>query len=129
MIALAGTLAITGWLATPEIERLAVANKTGSVTQTRTDSAKIIVSAEGVYALTLADLRRAGLALGKLDPAQLSLSFRGKIVPDWVLGSPGQERLLFYASRPRSRYSNQDVYWLTWQPAGKKINSTGDRWT
>ena len=119
LIALAAALAIAGWLAIQKSQSLLVANMIGSVTQSKSGSAKIMVSAEGVYALTLADLQGAGFPLVELDPAQLSLTFRGDPVPHWLIGSPGQERLLFYASQPRSRYSIQDVYWLTWQPDGE----------
>ena len=81
LIALAAALAIAGWLAIQKSQRLLVANMIGSVTQSKTGSVKIMVSAEGVYALTLADLQGAGFPLVALDPAQLSLSFRGRPGP------------------------------------------------
>jgi hypothetical protein len=76
-----------------------------------TDTVKVLVPSDGVVALTLADLRGAGLEVEHLDPATLSLTSGGVDVPFFVAG----DRLIFYGQglrEPEIRYAADNVYWL-----------------
>ena len=128
LIAVAATLAIAGWLAIQKSQRLLVANMAGSLAQAKTSSVKIMVSAEGMYALTLADLQGAGLPLVDLDPAQLSLSFRGKTgtgLGNWIARSRTPDFLCEPAAQP---VFNPGCLLADLAAGWKKFGSTDCRW-
>jgi hypothetical protein len=80
-------------------------------------SHKVFVGEDGLYQLTRADLASAGLPVGSLDPRKLQLFEGDREVAVRVTGEgdgsldPG-DVLLFYGRVPRSRYADQNVYWL-----------------
>lgn len=76
-----------------------------------TDTVKVFVARDGIVALSLADLRAAGLTVDRLDTQALSLTLRGVPVPFFV----DYDRLVFYGQAPRmpeSLYTGETVYWL-----------------
>ena len=81
---------------------------------------RIPVEREGLYRLTYASLEAAGLPVDSLDPRTLRLFRYGQEVAIRVLGEEDghfdpQDQVLFYG-RPLSgnRYTNAEVYWLTY---------------
>lgn len=80
---------------------------------------KIGVDQDGVYQLTYAALQSAGLPVGALDPRTLRLFNQGIEIPLFVSGEgdgsfdPG-DYVLFYGQKTATRFTNTNVYWLSW---------------
>ncbi|MBI1878965.1 MAG: hypothetical protein HYR94_12235, partial [Chloroflexi bacterium] len=84
-------------------------------------STKILVNQAGLYALSYSSLQSAGLPVNNLDPRTFKLSHgypRQEVAiivegeADGVFNS--NDRLLFYAEPAFSRYTNYDVYFLSY---------------
>ncbi|RMF01457.1 MAG: hypothetical protein D6768_10605, partial [Chloroflexi bacterium] len=82
---------------------------------------KIVVSQAGLTALTRADLQAAGVPVDSLDPRTLQISYGTSFAPVAILvegESDGvfdsADRVLFFANPAFSRYTTEDVYFLTW---------------
>ena len=75
---------------------------------------KILVSSEGLYRVTAADLAAAGAELGKIDPATIQLFHGDQEVAIRVQGIQGNFTFEFYAAANSSPYSQFDAYWFTW---------------
>ena len=80
---------------------------------------KIMVKAAGLYELTPAALAAAGLPAAGLDPRTLRLFNGGQEVALRVLGEgdgklDSSDRVLFYAQGANTRYTDTNVYWLTY---------------
>jgi hypothetical protein len=80
---------------------------------------KLLVNEDGMYRVTYADLQAAGFPVADLIPSTLRLHNRGVEVALHVVG--GQDGtfdsgdfFLFYGQNPRAKYTNTNVYWLTW---------------
>ena len=70
---------------------------------------KLSLPQGGMYELTAADLRE----LGKVDPAQIRLSYRGSEQPLWTRSEgPGTLSLRFYGQASSSLYTADNIYWL-----------------
>jgi len=83
----------------------------GTSANAPTDTVKVLVARDGIVALSLADLRVAGLTVERLDTQALSLTVHGVPVPFFV----DFDRLVFYGQAPRmpeSLYTGESVYWL-----------------
>lgn len=79
-------------------------------------AAKLIVYHGGLYGVSVADLKAAGLAVEKLSPARLSLYHNGRQIPIYLDQTPGQYfdtggRFYFYAP-PIPELVPQETYWL-----------------
>ena len=84
---------------------------------------RVEIDADGVYRITGADLRDAGLDIAAVDPQELSLTNRGERVAVLVTGEDDgrldpEDALLFYAQRLRgevmtTKYTDTNVYWLS----------------
>ncbi|MCI0476938.1 MAG: C25 family cysteine peptidase, partial [Anaerolineales bacterium] len=75
---------------------------------------KLLVSADGLYRVTAADLKNAGANTSQLDAATLQL-FRGaRPIPIRVRGAGADLAFEFYGQASDSPYSNFSVYWVTW---------------
>jgi len=79
---------------------------------------KIYVEEDGLYRVTAAALREAGLDLG--DASMVQLTNRGQEVP-FRLGGGRALAIEFYGLANRSRYSRANVYWLSLGQAGKRM--------
>jgi hypothetical protein len=83
---------------------------------------KISVDGDGIYQLTYSDLQTAGLPVDSLNPRTLRLFNAGAEVAIHVTGQdedsfvPG-ERLLFYGQGLDTKYTDTNVYWLTYGEA------------
>lgn len=92
------------------------------------DAYRIKVQADGLYALTYADLATAGLPVDTLDPRSLRVYAMGAEVPIRVPGEDdgkfdAQDALLFYGRSvdslfldglvPTNKYTGTGMYWLT----------------
>jgi hypothetical protein len=82
---------------------------------------KIIIRDRGLYQLTYDTLAAAGLPVDTLDPRTLLISHGSQFTPvtafvegedDGVLNSG--DRLLFYAEPAFSRYTDEDVYFMSY---------------
>ncbi len=78
---------------------------------------KVIVTADGLYRLTCAELSDAGLPVNTLDPSTLQLFEGGEEIAVLMQGEQDgrcdpNDTLLFYGHTPHSRYTAHNVYWL-----------------
>jgi hypothetical protein len=73
-----------------------------------TDALKIMVAADDVYRLTLAELQQAGLQISSLEAERLHLSSGGTAVPYLIDG----DALIFYGQAPIDRYTAVRLYLL-----------------
>lgn len=91
------------------------------MTQATTGAApyKILVDADGIYQLTYTALLAAGVPVGSLDPRTLQLSNQGNQVAIEVIGEAdgafnSSDYILFYGNKVTTKYTNVNVYWLSW---------------
>ena len=79
---------------------------------------RVLVNEPGLYELTYQDLQAAGLPVDSLDPRTLRLFNFGKEVAITVTGEEDSrldstDRLLFFGRGVDTRYTDVNVYWLT----------------
>lgn len=92
---------------------------------------KIGVRETGLYRLTGADLAKAGVPLEEIDPRTLKLWNRGQEVALFLPGEADghfapEEALEFYGVGLDTKYTDTNVYWLTWGgPPGRRWASRG----
>jgi hypothetical protein len=82
-----------------------------------TDAVKIMIAADGVYALSPADLAAAGLTLDNLDTAALELSLDGRPIPYAIQN----DQFIFYGRASDSRYAAQRAYILRQGSGGLRL--------
>lgn len=80
---------------------------------------KILVDQDGIYKVTYADLQAAGFPVDSLIPNTLRLFNLGQEVALYVVGEGDgafdpADYFLFYGQKPTAKYTNTNVYWLTW---------------
>ena len=85
-------------------------------------SFKIVIDAPGLYRLTYADLKDAGVPVDDIGPGTLQLFEGDQEVAILVHGQgdssfDSSDSLVFYGRVPRSRYREQNVYWLRYGDA------------
>ena len=92
-----------------------------------TPAYRVLVDKPGIYRLTYDDLRNAGLPVDTLDPRTLRLYNLGKEMAITVTGE-GDSRLdptdalYFYGQGVDTRYTDTNVYWLTYgRGPGKRM--------
>ena len=86
------------------------------------DAYKILVDADGIYQLTYNDLLAAGIPVDSLDPRTLQLHNQGNPVAIYVDGEMDGafdtgDYVLFYGQKMTTKYTDVNVYWLTWGDA------------
>ncbi len=83
---------------------------------------KILVEVDGIYQISYSDLQAAGVPLSELDnldPSTFQLFNQSLEAAIYVQGQenglfePG-EYLLFYGQKVDTKYTETNVYWLTW---------------
>ena len=84
---------------------------------------RVKVRADGIYKLTYAELDAAGLAVDTLDPMNFQLYYLGNEVAIYVEGEAdhtfdSDDYILFYGQKFSSKYTLDNVYWLTYGQAG-----------
>jgi uncharacterized repeat protein (TIGR01451 family) len=80
---------------------------------------KVQVDRDGIYQITRGDLQAAGVDVANLDPRTLRLHNQGEEIGIHVVGQAdgsfdAGDEMLFYGQEMDSRYTNVNVYWLTW---------------
>ncbi len=83
---------------------------------------KILVNQDGLYQVRYDDLLAAGLPVGSLDPSTFQLFNQSTEVAIQVdLGVDGifnsGDYLLFYGQKVNTKYTDTNVYWLSWGSA------------
>jgi hypothetical protein len=83
---------------------------------------KIQVNKDGIYQVNYNDLQAAGLPVDTIDPRTFQLFNQGIEVGILVNGEANGlfeagEYLLFYGQKVNTRYTDTNVYWLTWGAA------------
>lgn len=83
------------------------------------DAYKIALNQDGLYQLSYTDLLNAGLPVGTLDPRTFQISNQGSEIAIFVNGEtnglfePG-ESILFYGQKISTKFTDTNIYWLTW---------------
>ncbi len=82
---------------------------------------RISTSERGMHRVTYADLVAAAAPVAEIDPASLQMSNLGNLVGIQVNDAGNGtfdvgDEVLFYAEPIESRYSTQNIYWLTYGP-------------
>ncbi len=80
---------------------------------------RVLVKEPGIYEITYQDMKDAGLPVDTLDPRTLKLLDFGREVAITVTGEADShldptDRLLFYGEGVDTRYTDVNVYWLTY---------------
>ncbi len=78
------------------------------------DAVKLVVDQSGLYRVTASDLRAAGFDPARNDPSQLAMTLGDRPVTLITEGSGDDLALIFYGEPRDSRYSRENVYWLSW---------------
>ncbi|MBU1877946.1 MAG: hypothetical protein KJ734_03250, partial [Chloroflexi bacterium] len=83
---------------------------------------KVLVNETGLYRLTYTDLQTAGLPVDTLDPRTFQLYNQGAEVAIHVIGQDDThfdsgDAVEFYGQALDTRYTNTNVYWLTYGAA------------
>ena len=85
--------------------------------------AKLLVSETGLYRVSGAELRAAGVDLGEVRPERLGLECRGEPVACRVAHDGGgaladSSVVIFYGEALDTRFTDTNVYWLDWEGEG-----------
>ncbi|MBC8492466.1 MAG: hypothetical protein H8D43_01670, partial [Chloroflexi bacterium] len=85
-------------------------------------SYKISVAQDGIYQLTYSDLEAAGLPVDSLDPHTFQVFNIGSEVAIYVEGDgdgkfDSSDYILFYSQKMNTKYTDINVYWLTYGKA------------
>jgi uncharacterized repeat protein (TIGR01451 family) len=76
---------------------------------------KILVNEDGIYQVTAADLVAQGIPVTDIPTRTYRLEYRGQEVPIRVLESDGSfAAFWFYGEKAQSKYTDTNVYWLTY---------------
>jgi len=80
---------------------------------------KILVDQDGIYQVSYEALQLAGVPVGELDPRTFRLVNHGTEVPIFIVGNADEEfkpgdYLLFYGQKISTKYTQTNVYWLSW---------------
>ncbi len=80
---------------------------------------KVLVNRDGLYRLDYALLQGAGLPVERIDPRTFALYLDGQEIPLWAPGEEDgrfqeEDALYFYGQATRSKYTDTNLYWLTW---------------
>jgi hypothetical protein len=118
------------WRTPPPTRPLPMAASQGPAASAQTRYT-IQVDRDGIFVITYADLQKAGMPVGSVDPRQFRLMNRSSEVSIIVEGDgdgsfdPG-DYLLFYGQRTDSKYSTTNAYLLDSQPGPRSRMLTAD---
>ncbi len=79
---------------------------------TPAQAVRVLVAADGMYRLSLDELRAVVPEWGNIDPQQLHLRYRGQAYPLWIERNADTAHLSFYGQASQERHAPQNVYWL-----------------
>ncbi|MFC2043559.1 C25 family peptidase propeptide domain-containing protein, partial [Chloroflexota bacterium] len=92
---------------------------------------KILVDQDGIFQISYADLQTAGVPVDEINPRTFKIHNQGMETAIYVMGEDDAafaegEYLLFYGQKIKSKYTDTNVYWLTWGGAdGKRMPIIG----
>lgn len=91
---------------------------------------RIMIQQPGMYKLSYSELQAAGLPLASLDPRSFQLFNQGSEVAIQVVGEADQvfnenDVLLFYSEAYNTKYSRENVYWLTYGKTAQGLRMSG----
>ena len=80
---------------------------------------KIQVDQDGLYQVTYSALQAAGVPVDGLDPRTFKLFNQGVEIPIYVFGEGdgvfnSTDYLLFYGQKIDTKFTNVNLYWLSW---------------
>ncbi len=92
---------------------------------------KIQVEHEGLNQVTYSALQTAGVPVDDLDPRTFKLLNQGIEIPLYILGEEdgifnSDDQILFYGQKINTRFTNTNIYWLSWGNANGLRMSTRD---
>ena len=88
---------------------------------------KVSLDADGMYEMDYAYLAAAGIPVDELDPRTIQMYNRGEEVAILVEGEEdgsfdAGDAVVFYGEKTDTRYTDVNVYWLTWgHAAGRRM--------
>ncbi len=90
---------------------------------------RVKVREAGMYQLTYSELQAAGLPVGTLDPRSLQMFNLGIEIPIQVVGEAdggfdSSDVIRFYGEAIASKYTRENVYWLTYGDVGQGLRMT-----
>ena len=89
-----------------------------ALTDANVPALKISVNEDGMYQVLAADLIALGVPVDTVPMTTYRLSFQGREVPIRILETGGSlESFWFFGEKARTKYTNTNVYWLTYDPA------------
>jgi uncharacterized repeat protein (TIGR01451 family) len=98
--------------ALPEVESLAEAVRDAAV-----PALKIMVNEDGIYEVTAAELAALDVPIAAVPLETYKLTFLGREVPIRIQESGGSfESFWFFGEKARTKYTDTNVYWLTYDP-------------
>ncbi len=82
------------------------------------DAYKVLVKKDGFFKLTYVELQLAGLPVDTIDPRTFQLYSRGEEIAIKVEGEEDtffnpEDAIIFYGEAVQNKYSDENVYWLT----------------
>ena len=78
---------------------------------------KISVNEDGMYQVSAADLNALGVPVATVPTTTYKLAFLGREVPIRILEADGSfDSLWFFGEKARTKYTDTNVYWLTYDP-------------
>jgi hypothetical protein len=117
------------WRASRDPAASAAAPVWASSPATQPGSYKVVVDRDGLYRLTYAELRAAGVPVDDVDPRTWQVYEQDQEVSIEVSGEqdgsfdPG-DVVLFYGQNPHSRYVDRNVYWIRFGDGnGRRMSS------
>ncbi|MFC2053431.1 C25 family cysteine peptidase [Chloroflexota bacterium] len=88
-------------------------------TDISTDAFKILVEKDGIYKLSYSELDSAGVPIAEIDPKTFKIHNQGEEIAIYVDGEEDglftdPEYILFYGQKENTKWTDTNVYWLTW---------------
>jgi hypothetical protein len=80
---------------------------------------RVKVRADGMYQMTYTDTLNAGLPVDTLVPSTFQMYYLGQEIPIYVVGEEDEhfdptDSIIFYGQAISSKYTRDNVYWLTY---------------
>jgi len=83
---------------------------------------RVLIEEDGLYKLTYAELQLAGLPVNEIDPQTFQMYYLGnemaiQVVGEEDLSFDDGDAIIFYGQGIQSKYTHENVYWLTYENA------------
>jgi len=106
-----------------EIDSLQVLSDVGTLPwQPPKPGWRVSIEEDGLYQLTYTELQLAGLLVDEINPKTFQIFYLGEEIAIQVIGEDDLsfdegDLIIFYAQGIQSKYSSNNVYWLTYENA------------